>query len=90
MRFCAGAARDVIPGPDQQETIVGLEEMAKDFLGTSEGQDLKNNALDQVEEAANKLTGGRFEDRINQGIDALSDALGGQPGDEQPSDPEGS
>ena len=53
---------------------MGLEEMAKDFLGTSEGQDLKNNALDQVGEAANKLTGGRFEEQIDQGIDALSDA----------------
>ena len=52
--------------------------MGKDFVNSNDGQNLKDDALNKAADAANGLTGGRFEDQINQDPDAASGAFSSQ------------
>jgi hypothetical protein len=49
---------------------------AKDFLGTDQGEEVSDNVLGTVADKANDLTGGKFEDQIQQGEQAADGAIG--------------
>jgi hypothetical protein len=49
---------------------------AKDFLGTDQGEEVSDNVLGGVADKANDLTGGKFEDQIQQGEQAADGAIG--------------
>lgn len=62
---------------------MGFGDLVNEFANSEEGQNLKDEALNKAGDAANNLTGGQFQDQINQGRDAVSGAFGGQQQDDQ-------
>ena len=49
---------------------------AKDLLGTDQGEQVSDNVLGAAADKANDLTGGKFEDQIQQGEQAADGAIG--------------
>lgn len=60
---------------------MGLDDLtnkAKDALNSDKGEEISDQRLDKASDAANNVTGGKFEDQINQGRDGADDKLGNE------------
>ncbi|WP_420096490.1 antitoxin [Brevibacterium sediminis] len=60
---------------------MGLDDLtnkAKDALNSDKGEEISDQGLDKASDAANNVTGGKFEDQINQGRDGADDKLGNE------------
>lgn len=55
-----------------------LTNKAKDALNSDKGEELSDQGLDKGADAANNLSGGKFEDQINQGRDGADGAIGNE------------
>lgn len=60
---------------------MGLDDLtnkAKDALSSDKGEEISDQGLDKASDAANNVTGGKFEDQINKGRDGADDKLGNE------------
>jgi hypothetical protein len=60
---------------------MGLDDLtnkAKDAMNSDKGEEIRDQGLDKAADAANDATGGKFEDQINKGKDAIGDKFGDQ------------
>ncbi|MCU4298865.1 antitoxin [Brevibacterium permense] len=60
---------------------MGLDDLtnkAKDALNSDKGEEISDQGLDKASDAANNVTGGKFEDQINQGRDGADDKFGNE------------
>jgi len=55
-----------------------LTNKAKDAVNSDKGEEISDQGLDKASDAANNLSGGKFEDQINQGRDGADGAIGNQ------------
>ncbi|MEI5583780.1 MULTISPECIES: antitoxin [unclassified Agromyces] len=53
-----------------------LGDKAKDFAGGEKGEDLTDQGLDRADDAADKVTGGRFDEQTDAARDAGDRKLG--------------
>lgn len=53
-----------------------LANKGKDALNSDKGEQISDKGLDGAADAANKVTGGKFEDKIQGGGDKADGALG--------------
>lgn len=72
------------------EKIVGLDDVTKkaqdllndnkvkDALKSEKAEDVSDKLLDSVAGAANKVTGGKFEEQINEAKDKADKAVGNE------------
>lgn len=58
---------------------MGLMDKANEFLGSEQGEQLSDQALQQGADRVNEMTGGQHGDKIAQGQQMADDRLG-QPG----------
>ena len=56
----------------------GLGDKAKDFAGSEKGEQASDAALDKGGDAADKLSGGKFDDQIDAGQNAADKKIGDQ------------
>jgi hypothetical protein len=60
---------------------MGLDDLtnkAKDAMNSDKGEQISDQGLDKAADAANNVTGGKFEDQINKGRDSADDKLGNE------------
>ena len=55
-----------------------LTDKAKDALNSDKGEKISDQGLDKAAGAANKATGGKFDDQVNKGRDAADGKLGNE------------
>lgn len=60
---------------------MGLDDLtnkAKDAMNSDKGEEITDQGLDKASDAANNVTGGKFEDQINKVRDGADDKLGNE------------
>ncbi len=60
---------------------MGIEDLVnqgKEALNSEQGEQISDNVLDGAADAANKVTGGKFEEQVSQGREAADGFLGEQ------------
>lgn len=58
---------------------MGLDDLtnkATDAMNSDKGEEITDQGLDKASDAANNVTGGKFEDQINKGRDGADGKLG--------------
>ncbi len=61
--------------------IDDLADKAKDFLKSDKVEEVSDTVFDAVANAANKVTGGKFEDKIDGVRDAVDAKIGNEGGE---------